>query len=1100
MKRFLYRSFCLFTLVFITMCYSAPLFAQQVVTVRGKVTDKKDKSGVIGASVIEVDQNKRTITGVSTDINGNFALRVTNTKHQLVVSYIGYKTFQAGVIGDRTTINIVLEDNASGLNEVAITSKKMVNNGTGLNIAERNSTIASATISAKALEELPVSSIDQALAGRLSGVDFGTVSGDPGAGMSIRIRGTSSITGSAEPLIVLDGMPYETEIPSDFNFGTADEQGYAQLLNIAPSDIKDITVLKDAASTAVWGARAANGVLLINTKRGDKGKPFIAYNFKGTMATQPNPIPFLTGDQYSMLIPEAFMNATGLPLDFLGNNGQNKAFQYDPSDPYYYYNYGNNTDWLKLITRTGYTHDHNLSMSGGGEKARYYASVGYLGQTGTTLGTDLSRVTTKINLDYIVSSKLRFKTDLTYTHVDNNLNYDKSLRGTAINKMPNMAPFEFDEYGNNTGVYFSPLSNIQGQFSINEKGEIKGTYNPLAMANEGFSHLVGERITPKFNLQYDISSVLFSTVDVQFDINNTKSKTFLPQIATGQSSNQTTVNRASDADGDSYNIQSKINLIYRPHLNEKHNLQGLMSFQTNDTKSASYSLITSNTASAELQDPSNPSVTNGVGLALKSSQSQSRNVGVLLQGQYEFLDRYIINMNGRVDGNSKFSPDNRFGFFPGISTRWRISGESFMRKYTFIDDLSLRLSYGASGKAPSDNYGYFNNYTPFDWSYAGRSAVYPSNIELSMLKWETVVGKNIGFNLMMFNSRVKIDAEIYRNTTKNMFYNDLKIASTTGYSKIDMNIGTMDNNGWEIMINTTPFKTKTWNVGFDFNIARNMNSIRSVSEFYPRESAVGLPKIGEYKSFLIEGNPFGSYYGFKYKGVYSDKDATIARDENGNTIIGPNGQTVYMRYNYPSVDYVFQPGDAIYEDINHDGNIDEKDMVYLGNSVPKFTGGFGPSITFKGNLKLQAFFSYRYGYEIVNKAKITTTNMAGVNNQSTAVLRRWRNPGDVTDMPRALYGVGYNWLGSDRYVEDASFVRLSSVTMRYNFTTDLLKRFNLKSGSVYVTGQNLYTWTKYTGQNPDVTSSGNSSPFKYAQDDALTPPSKTFTLGLTVGF
>ncbi|UKT65203.1 SusC/RagA family TonB-linked outer membrane protein [Pedobacter mucosus] len=1091
MKKNIFKICGLIILIIFYLGFEGSLYAQQAVTVRGKVIDKKDKLGVIGASVIEVDQNKRTVTGVSTDINGNYAIRVSKTTNQIVVSFIGYKTFQAGVIGTRTQIDVSLEGNPNELNEVTLTAKRMVNNGTGLNIAERNSTIASATVSAKALEELAVSSIDQALAGRLSGVDFGTTSGDPGAGMSIRIRGTSSINGNAQPLIVLDGMPYETEIPSDFNFGTADDQGYAQLLNIAPSDIKDITVLKDAASTAVWGSRAANGVLLINTKRGEKGRPIIAYNFKGTMATQPNPIPFLTGDQYSMLIPEAVMNATGLPLDFLGNNGQNKAFQYDPSDAYYYYNYSNNTDWSKLITRTGYTQDHNISMSGGGEKARYYASVGYLNQTGTTLGTDLTRITTKINLDYIVSSKMRFKTDLTYTHVYNNLNYSNTLRGIAFNKMPNMSDYEYDEYGNKTSVYFSPLSNIQGQYSK--------TYNPLAMANEGSSTLSGERITPKFNLQYDISSVLFSTVDVQFDINNTKSKTFLPQIATGQPSTETTVNRASDADGDSYNMQSKINLIYRPKLSNKHNLQSLLSFQTNDTQSASYSVTTSNTASSEFQDPSNPSVTNGAGLSLNSSQSQSRSVGVLLQTQYEFLDRYIINMNGRVDGNSKFSPDNRFGFFPGISTRWRISGEPFMKNFTFIDDLSLRMSYGASGKAPSDNYGYFNNYTPFGWSYANKQAVYPSNIELAQLKWETVIGKNIGINIWLFDSRVKIDAEIYQNTTKNMFYNDLRIAATSGYSAIDMNIGTMNNDGWEIGISTTPIKTKKWVVNFDFNIARNINSIQTVSEFYPRESSIGLPAQGSYKSFLLEGNPFGSYYGFKYKGVYTDKDATIAVDAKGNTIVGPNGQTIYMRYNYPTIDYVFQPGDAIYEDINFDGNIDEADMVYLGNSVPKFTGGFGPSILFNGNLKVQAFFSYRYGFDIVNTAKISSTNMYGVNNQSTAVLRRWRNPGDVTDMPRALYGVGYNWLGSDRYVEDASFVRLSSVTVRYNLSQLLMKRINMKSASVYVTGQNLYTWTKYTGQDPDHSSTGSSNPFSYAQDGSLTPPSKTFTLGLTIG-
>lgn len=1090
MKVFLLNSLFAFAIIAFTGINIETANAQTI-TVRGRVIDAKDKEPVIGASVIEVDKDRRTVTGVTTDIDGNFALRVSNPANMIQVSYIGYKTFLAGAVANRTVINVQLVSSSSELDEVTIRAERLVENGAGLAIAERNSTIASSTVNAKDLEELSVSSIDQALAGRMPGVDFGTTSGDPGAGMSIRIRGTSSISGSAEPLIVLDGMPYETEVPEDFNFGTADEQGYAQLLNIAPSDIKDITVLKDAASTAVWGARAANGVLLINTKRGIQGKPVITYNFKGTMANQPNAIPFLSGNQYSTLISEEVMNATGLPLDFLGNNGQNKAFQYDPSDAYYYYNYSNNTDWIGLITRTGYTHDHNVSMSGGGEKARYYASIGYLGQTGTTLGTDLSRITTKINLDYNVSSKLRFRTDLTYTHVINNLNYNKTLRTRAFEKMPNMAAFEYDEYGNQTDVYFSPESNIQGQYA--------STYNPLAMAREGISHLYGDRITPKFNLQYIINPVLTSTVDVQFDVNNSKSQTFLPQIATGRPATETTVNRASDADGDSYNIQSKINLIYQPKLNENHTFQSLLSFQTNDSKSASYSATTSNSASSLYQDVSNPALTNGSGLSLNSTQSATRSVGLLGQIQYGYLDRYILNVSARLDGNSKFAPENRFGIFPGISARWRVSGEPFMKGLDFLDDLSLRASYGASGNAPRNNYAYFNTYSPFGWSYAGNPATYPENIQLSQLKWETVVGKNLGVNVWLFNSRIKLDAEVYQNTTKDMFYPDLRIPATTGYSGVDMNIGTMNNDGWEIGINTIPFRSRKLTVGFDFNIARNVNSIQSISEFYPRESSVGLPGLGNYKSYLIIGNPFGSYYGFKYKGVYPDKESTIARDESNEPIIGPNGQTVYMHYNYPTVDYPFEAGDAMYEDVNFDGNIDEKDMVYLGNSIPKFTGGFGPNATF-GNWRVLAYFSYRYDYEIINSSKITTTNMYLVNNQSTAVLRRWRNPGDVTDMPRALYGVGYNWLGSDRYVEDASFIRLSSITVRYNLDKNLADKLKVKNASLYVTGQNLYTWTNYTGQNPDVTSMGSNSPFKYAEDGALTPPSKTFMLGLTVGF
>lgn len=1099
MKSFIFKSVLLFALFSIVLDYA---YAQvSAVTVRGKVIDKKDKLAVIGASVVVLNKDKRTVTGISTDINGNFALKVTDQQHQISVSYLGYKTYYSGAINGRTNIEIQLEPSSREITEVVVTGKKMVNTGSGLNIDERNSTIASATVNAKDLEEISVASIDQALQGRMPGVDFGTTSGDPGAGMSIRIRGTSSISGNANPLIVMDGMPYETEIPEDFNFGTADEQGYAQLLNIAPTDIKDITVLKDAASTAMWGARAANGVLIINTKRGSIGKPVITFNYKGAVAFQPKAIPLLSGDQYTMLIPEGIMNATGLPLDFLGNQGQNKAFQSDPSDPFYYYNYSNNTNWIDMITRTGYTGDNNISISGGGEKARYYASVGYLGQTGTTIGTDLKRITTKINLDYNVSSRLRFRTDLTYTHIDNNLNYNNGLRSVAYNKMPNMAAYEYDVYGNITSKYFSPASNIQGGTSINDKNELKGTYNPVAMALEGYSALFGERITPKFNLTYDIlPNLLVSSADIQFDINNTKSKTFLPQVATGRPSNETIVNRASDNDGDSYSIASKLNFVLTPKLPESHSLQALLSFQTGDTRNSSYGLTTANTASSFLTDPSNPATNNASGLSLNATQSQSRNLATLLQAQYSFLDRYIIAVNARAEGNSKFSSENRWGIFPGISSRWRISGEPFMKQFKFLDDLSVRFSYGASGNAPGSNYAYFNTYSPFNWSYAGKAAIYPSQMGLSKLKWETVVGKNLGFNLWLFKSRIKFDAEIYQNTTKDMFYKDLAISAMSGYDKVSMNVGTMDNNGWEILLNTIPVKNKNLLIGFDFNIARNANSMQSISEFYPRESVSGVPDQGDYKSYLIMGNPFGSYYGFKFKGVYSTSDETIARDAEGKKIIGPNGQEVRMRYNYPNVDYTFQAGDAIYEDINHDGNINFMDMVYLGNGIPKFTGGFGPRVTFKGNLTLQAYFSYRWKYDIVNKTAMTTSNMYGVNNQSTAVLRRWRNPGDITDMPRALYQDGYNWLGSDRYVEDASFLRLSSVTARYNFRPRLLSRLNVKSAGVYLTAQNLATWSSYTGQDPDVSISGSNNPFKYPEDKALTPPSTQYTMGLTVGF
>jgi TonB-linked SusC/RagA family outer membrane protein len=1081
--------YCFIALV---MLFSNSLNAQKAVekiTVRGRVIDKIDKKAVIGASVVERDKDMRFITGVATDINGNFAIKISNPANVISFSFLGYKTIIQPVKG-RTTINIEMESSAAELAEFVITSKAPTNNGTGLNIEARSSTIATATLEAKEVQEVGASSIDQALSGRLSGVDVGTTTGDPGAGMSIRIRGTASINGSANPLIVVDGMPYETQIPSDFNFGTADEQGYAQLLNIAPTDIKDITVLKDAASTAVWGSRAANGVLIINTKRGAIGRPVITYNLKASLSRQPGAIPLLNGDQYSTLIPEMVMNRDGLPLDI----NANKEFAYDPNDPLNYYNYSRNSDWISAITQTGYSQDHNISMQGGGEKARYYASVGYLNQTGTTVGTGLDRITAKINLDYNVSSRIRFRTDITYTHVITDFNYTGSIRSVAYNKMPNMSIYRYDEFGNLTPNYFSPAQNIQGRYS--------STYNPVAMANVGINHQLGERITPKFQLQYSLipNSVLTATVDVQFDINNSKTQTFLPQLATGRPTNETSVNRATDSDGDGLNIQTKSNLIFIPKLKEGHAFQTLLSLQSNDSRNISHNVATTNTASDILQDPSNPSRTQNSDLTLTSGSSQYRSVGALLSAQYGFLDRYLVNAGVRADGNSRFGPNNRYGVFPSVSTRWRISGEPFMKNVKFLDELSLRASYGHSGNVPSSNYSFYNFYQPYNYSYLGMSGVYPSNMELANLKWETLIGKNLGFNLGILKNRIRVDAEVYQNTTRDMFYNNLQISSFTGFDAVSMNVGTMDNAGWEVSINTIPVKTKNWTVGFDFNISKNINTLRSVSEFYPKTNGVRIDKNGVYQTFLTVGNPFGSYYGFRYKGVFKDADATIARDAAGDQIIGPNGQIIQMRFNYPLTDYQFKPGDAMYEDVNHDGNIDYKDVVYLGNGIPKFTGGFGPSVTFKNNLKLSAFFNYRWGYELINGTKMNTTSMYNFNNQSTAVLSRWRNPGDVTEMPRALYNSGYNWLGSDRYVEDASFVRLRSVTLRYNFTPSYLKKINMKTASFYVTAENLFTWTKYTGQDPDVSSRGDNNPLSYNVDNSMTPPGKTILMGVTIGF
>jgi TonB-linked SusC/RagA family outer membrane protein len=1059
---------------------------------KGKIVDKEGKP-LQDVSVSELDADNRIIKGTRTDIEGNYVLKNTNSKNRISLSYIGYKTITQR-INNRDVINLTLESAQSDLGEVVITARATTSNGM-LNIQEKNLTTAVAKISAKDLEEMQAPSIDQALQGRLSGVDITATSGDPGAAMNIRIRGVSSINSTGIPMIVLDGMPYETEIPSDFNFGTADEQGYAQLLNISPADIKDITVLKDAAATAIWGSKAANGVLVITTKRGSIGKPTITYTFKGSVSGVPNPIPLLNGDQYSSLIPEAFMNRIGTTL----NSTVNREFNYDPNDPYWFKNYSNNTNWIKEVSRTGYLQDHTVSLTGGGEKAKYFSSIGFFDQKGITIGTGLQRISTRINLDYTVSEKIKFFTSFSFTHSNQVRNYlgsnstsgEASIRGMAYIKMPNMSVFEYDPQGNLTTNFFSPAANIQGQYNR--------IYNPVAMAEKAQYTILGERIIPRFQVDYDIvKRVLKATFDIQFDINNTKNKSFLPQIATGRPNTETVVNRAYDGDIDAFSVGTKASLIYTPQFkSDNHNLQAYMNVLTNDYRAVYQEVMNSNTASSLLIDPSIASRTQNADLRAVSGLTQTRSVGALIGAQYSYKDKYLFNVTMRGDGNSRFGPNYRYGLFPSLSFRWRLSEEGFLKNIKQLDDLSFRASYGIAGEVPRYDYLFYNTYNTYDYSYLDQSGIYPSRMELKNLRWQTLEGTNIGYNVSMFKGRFRMDGEVYRNRTNNLFFDGLQIGSYTGYNSLFMNVGTMDNQGWELAVWTIPYKSKNLSIGFDFNISGNQNVIREISPFYPNQRG-DVTKNGEYLRLLQINNPFGSFYGYKYKGVYKDKASTIATDAKGTSIIGPNGQIIYTRFNYPQTNYIFQPGDAMYEDINHDGNINYMDVVYLGNSNPKLSGGFGPSITWK-NLKITSFFSYRLGYDVINGTKMNTTNMFYFDNQSSAVLNRWKKEGDVTDMPRALIAGGYNWLGSDRYVEDASYIRFRTITARYNLDKKVMAKLKMKSMSFYITAENLFTFTNYLGQDPEVSMRG-SDPFRVSYDYSMTPPAKNFTIGFVAGF
>lgn len=1070
--------------------------AQDRIMVRGNVTDSKDNGPIPGVSVAEVDKDNRVITGTTTDMNGNYAVKIINPNDKLMFSFIGYKSTVEDISG-RNVINVPLELNSVELTAVVVQAQSSVSNGM-LDVNDRDMTASVSKISTKDLEGIQATSIDEALQGRLAGVDIVATSGDPGAGMAIRIRGTSSLTASSDPLIVIDNMPSDISVSSDFDFGSADEQSYSQLLNIPPGDIQEITVLKDAAATAVWGSRASNGVLMITTKRGKQGPPQVNFSLKGSATRQPKAMPTLSGPEYTTLIQEAYSNSFNVPL----NTSSIREFSNDPNDPYYYYNYGQNTNWVDAITQLGYIYDANLSVGGGGEKARYRASVDYNNQQGTTVGTDFRRLSARVNLDYIVSKKIRFQTDLSYTYLNNDRNYGNSkdnqdnVRSIAYSKMPNMSIYEYDVTGARTSNYFSPVSNIQGTYNATTTNS---TYNPVAMVNLGKNKIIGATVVPTFNLIYDIvPSVLKFTTNIGFTVSNTKNNQFLPQDATGVLPTNVYANLATDVDQDVFTTTTITKLLYSPHLGEKHSLIALLMFQTDDKRATGNSAVTTNTASSLLEDPSVNSLTTTSLSSEASGVTENRHMATLANAQYGLLDRYIINGSIRMDGSSKFGPNRRYAFFPSISGRWRISGEPFMKNLTFLNDFSLKASYGSSGNEPLGNFNYISSYNTSAYTYLGYNAISPSNIELSNYRWETVFQSDLGVTLQLFKNRLNIDGDWYRKRTKDMILDNLAISSVTGFSNMDMNAATMDNEGWEVAVDATFVRAKNFTVRMNFNMAKNNNMIREISPFFSTESG-NTQTNGSYYVKVEKNTPFGTFYGYKFKGVYKDVDATIARDKEGNKIYDPLGNPIYMKFYSNSVAYQFQPGDAMYEDINHDGSIDASDVVSLGNSNPTFSGGFGPTIVYK-NLSLVAFFTYRYGNDLINRARMNMENMSSYNNQSTAVLKRWHQPGDVTNMPRALLSKGYNWLASSRFVEDGSFIRFKQLTLSYKIK-DGLKKFGVNNMSAYLTVQNLYTWTKYTGQDPEVVvKSTSTNRWAIGYDDSMTPPVRTVTVGLDFAF
>ncbi|MFY9153395.1 MAG: SusC/RagA family TonB-linked outer membrane protein [Prolixibacteraceae bacterium] len=1061
------------------LCSFVGAYSQTKTILRGKVIDQKDNSAVVGATIVESDKDNRVVNGTITDMDGNFVYEMKNPANSMKVTVIGYqqKPFKP-TPGKAMVIELVSSD--IELDAVTVTAQQKSNNSL-TNIDERDNASSRVKIDLMEMKDNGITSAADALQGKVSGLDIISASGDPGSGSQIVIRGLSSM-GNNKPLIVIDGIPQD-KVSSSFDLSSANTEDISNMINIALQDIKSIEVLKDAASTAVYGSKGADGVLLIETHRGRMGKVQFDYQYKNSFNFQPPAIPMLNGDEYVMLQLEEWHNARGV-FDIP------KEIAYD-KDYVDFYNYSANTDWLGAITKNSITNDHYFKISGGGEKTRYFTSFSYVDEGGTTINTGAKRFSTRVNLDYFLSKKLVFTVQFNYSNnrIDNNIEIEgKNIRQMAYIKAPNMSIWEHDSNGKLTGEYFNPINSYQGNGYT--------YFNPVAVANLGKRDKIENSLENSFRLKYNIKDWLIFKETVSFQYWGNKDNNFLPYNAVGTDWLAWTVNKAEEGNSLGSSIKTESQLVFdAPIQNKDHIVSGAASWITNQGSSEWMNIQSNRTPSTNIQDPAIGGQINWIG----SGSGENRDLGALLNANYKFKDRYMVQTVVRADANSAFGANRRWGLFEGVSLGWRFSDEPFLTETKgWLGDCMLRASWGTSGRPPGNQYARFATYeTTGAGSYITNPAITPTRIQLDNLKWESITSTDMGLELNLFKDRLFIEGDVYKKTTTDLLFSNYKIPTTSGFDQLlYLNGGEMENKGWELMINYKLIRTKDWLVALDFNTSQNINAFTKLPENFNTEASTSIGN-GEYPRRVVEGEPIGSFFGFRYQGVWASDEDVIARDADGNALYDSEHNPIPLTYKGT---YIFKGGDAKYEDVNHDGKIDLNDVVYIGDSNPEFVGGFGTSFRYK-QWDLSFSFHYRIGFDIINMIASQTEGMDGRNNQSKAVLSRWRTQGQDEPglLPRAYLYHPANNLGSDRYVEKGDFLRLNNVKFGYQFSQALCRKLNLQSANLSISARKLFTITKYSGQDPEVGQNA-ADPFWVGADYANTPPPKIVTMSFAVGF
>jgi TonB-linked SusC/RagA family outer membrane protein len=968
--------------------------------IKGKIVNEAGQP-LPGATLTLINLNKSFVA----DAAGEFYIGELSTgKYELSVSFIGYRTTTSTIEvmeGKTLDIQIKLSETANAINEVIV-----VGYGTQ---QKKDITGAVTAISSKVLEDRPNTQFGYSLEGKAAGVQVIRSSGQPQAGFSIRIRGTSTITSGSEPLYIVDGVPT------------------ASINEINPADIESFSVLKDAASAAIYGSFGANGVVLITTKRGKSGK------------TQMN---FETYDGISSIWKR---------MDVL-NASQYKELMTDMGQSQNWSQYTANTNWQDELFRTANQQNYQLSVSGGNEKTNFYLSGSYVKQDGVVISNTVNRANFKINLDHKINKIFKTGTSISYDRwydVDVPENSRNGVIMNAILGSPVIGLWDANGEQYTTDPFRNDLD------------------NPVALAAGAMHNYSNERFNGNVYIEANILNGLRLRSMFGFEkYNGTYNYYADPyKTVTGRGFN----GQAEQTQNENQYWISENTINYAKTFGQ-HAITALGGYVVSKSNSTASDIITHNFANPDVTTVNGGSV---VDHATATADAQT-SVSFISRITYAFADKYLFSANMRADASSVFGPQNRWGYFPSFSAGWRISKEKFFEKINGINDLKIRGSWGIVGNNQIGAYSYLGTVAPSGSYVIGGNVVagyLPVSLENPSLKWETTKQTDIGIDAAFLDSKILFTADYYHKKTTGLLL-DAPVPASSGYTSALKNIGDLQNTGIEFQVSTKNISKKDFEWSSDFNISFNKNKVLNIAG--------------------------GTIY-----------DGPI--DERGNTSIVQAGLPLGTFYGYVAEGVNKKTGNMIYKMADKDAGLQTSDERVIGNANPDFYYGLTNNLQYK-QWSLSIFIQGVQGNDIFNATRIYSEGLWEPRNQSTAVLRRWTKPGQVTDIPRqdltnyTTPFANYNSLISSRFVEDGSYLRIKSLTLAYNFSPQLTSKFKIQKLRIYVTGENLLTLTGYSGFDPEVSAfsasyagsqSNNAAP---GVDFGTYPQTRDIIFGLSVGF